>query len=406
MGTACDCKGGEEVDPSDARASDLYGWWTVTEPNGTMTVFGFVPRQDAPRELPVTAAEATGDISAVYQGPRGFLTEPVQLATFTVENGEVLQTVIRDQNAAAGTQFRTKILALTPQRSLTLQSANAASGSRAFSWSARCPAALSHGYFDMPGGFCNSYFASAPSVVVDVRGGVHSVTSVNGQEPPCAVGRAALPTYSHFASACGPSLEALPGFRSSALASEGDYVHFAYQSFTPDLANDFLLFYRTRELRGAWTEEQVAGQGHPIHQMRVLMRRGQPLILASRTNGVIDLYSRDTGTWRLVPTTLTSGGPLQGQMADATLDADGRMVLLLESSHKLAYERAGGFELIGSAQAHHHRLWRGRRGGCERQGPRGLCVRLRRLQRGRDRRACSRRQGHLCPVRRHGLDHA
>ncbi|WP_224241102.1 hypothetical protein [Hyalangium gracile] len=346
VGTACDCNGGEEVEPSDAQASDLYGWWTVTEPDGTLTVFGFVPRADAPRELPVTAAEATGDISAVYRGSRGFLAEPVQLATFTVEDGEVLQTVIRDASATAGTQFRTRILALTRQRTLTLQSANAASGSRAFSWSARCPAALSHGYFEVPGQFCNAYFSSATSMVVDVRGGVHAASSVNGKEPPCAVGRLPVPTYSHFASACGPTLTQLPAFRSSAMASEGDFVHLAYQSLSSNLPEDFLLFYRTRELRGTWSEEQVAGQGHPIHQMRVLMRRGQPLILVSRTNGVIELYSRDTGSWSLVPTLLTTGGPLQGQMADATVDPAGRLVLLLEANHKLAYERAGGFELI------------------------------------------------------------
>jgi hypothetical protein len=347
VGSACDCKGGPDVDPSDARPSDLYGWWTFTERNGSVTVFGFVPREDAPRMLPVTAVEATGDISVVYQGDPGFLDEPVQLATFSVEDGEVVQTVIRDANAAPGTQFRTRILSLTPQQGLTLQSANAASGSRAFSWSASCPAARENGYFDMPGQICNDYFSGATSLAVDVRGGVHAASAILGQSStPCAAGKFPAPTYSHYDSSCGPSLSVLPNFRASAMATEGDFVHFAYMSLSTDLSKDYFLFYRTRELRGAWTEEPVDGQGHPVYEMRVLMRAGKPLILVSRTNGVMDLYSRDTGSWRKVPTVLSNGQPLQGQMADATLDGSGRLVLLLENPGKVAYERAGGFELI------------------------------------------------------------
>ncbi|MDY7229381.1 hypothetical protein [Hyalangium rubrum] len=349
----CDCNGGSEIiDPSDAKPSDLYGWWTHTDAqSGNVTVFGFVPQAEAARVLPIKPEEATGDVSAVYQGPRNFLSEPVQLATFEVKDGELLQTVIRDLNATPGTQQRTRIVSLEAQRTLGLQSTNSTTGSRSFSFSARCPSAQPHGSFDVAGQICNTYFSGATSLAVDAQGGVHAASSVLGRpEPPtCAPGKFAQPTYSHFASACGPGLDPLPSFRSSAMITDERTVHFAYASLSAsDVSREALLFYRYRplDLRGDWTEEQVAPQGYPVFQMRLLLKGGQPLLLVSRTNGVIELYRRDAGGWTLVPTLLANGSPLAGQMADATLDREGRLVLLLESSHQLAYERASGFELI------------------------------------------------------------
>jgi len=349
----CNCNGGSDtdIDPSDAKPSDLYGWWTHTDAqSGTVTVFGFIPQADAARVLPIKPEEITGDISAVYQGDLRFQTDPVQLATFDVKDGELLQTVIRATSAPPGTQFRTRIVSLKGQLQLELQSTNSTTGSRSFSFSARCPAEQPNGTFNMPGQVCNNYFSAATSLAVDGQGNVHAASAVLGRVEPgaCPAGKAAVPTYSHFADACGPSLNPLPNFRASDMVTDESTVHFAYMSQSAELAKDFLLFYRSRPLdqRGDWIEEQVAPQGYPIHEMRLLLRNGQPHLLVSRTSGVIELFRRDGGTWTLVPTPLTSGPPLEGRMADATLDREGKLVLLLESSHQVAYERAAGFELI------------------------------------------------------------
>lgn len=132
--SACDCKGSDPgIDPSDVQASALYGWWTTTDPQGAVTVFGFFSKEEAVQLLPLPPEQATGDISVVYVGTRGSLGEAAQIANFEVNNGELLQTVIRDSKTPPGTQLRTRILALTRQGELKLQSTQAASGSRSFS---------------------------------------------------------------------------------------------------------------------------------------------------------------------------------------------------------------------------------------------------------------------------------
>jgi hypothetical protein len=348
----CNCNGGNgTLDPSEVTPSDLYGWWTHTDAqSGTVTVFGFVPRAEATRVLPLAPEEVTGDVSAVYQGAKGFLTEPVQLATFEVKDGELLQTVIRDANAPPGTQYRTRIVSLQAQGTLELQSTQSSAGSRSYSFSPRCPEARANGAFDVPGQVCNSYFSGATSLAVDARGHVHAASAIIGAAgASCAPGRFPTPTYSHFADACGPALTPLPNFRASTLLVDESSVHFAYMSLSAyDITQDYLLFYRYRplDLSGNWVEEPVAPQGNPVHEMRLLMRERQPLLVVSRTDGTIDVYRRDAGAWTRVPTLLVNGTPLTGRMADAALDREGRLVLLLESSHQLAYERAGGFELL------------------------------------------------------------
>jgi len=345
-GTACDCKGsGPGIDPSDVQASDLYGWWTHADSQGAVTVFGFFSKEDAARLLPIEPSQATGDISVIYVGTRGALGEPSQLATFEVKDGELLQTVIRDTSASAGTQLRSRILALTPQRELTLQSAQASSSSRSFSWSAMCSASLKpNGYFDVPGLICPSLVSGATSMAVDPRGGVHAATAVGGIGFSCGSGRATQATYSHFSGACEPSLSPLPAFSGSGMAADETTVHFAYQS-----QGSGEVFYRSRPLNGSagWTEERVAGQANPVYEMRVLLHNGQPLILVSRTAGEVELYRRGAGTWSLVPLpALMSGEPLAGGVLDGALDAEGNLVLLLNWGNKMLYQRPGGFEQI------------------------------------------------------------
>jgi hypothetical protein len=351
VGSSCTCGSGsgpgEELDPAEARVEDLYGWWTHADEQGTLTVFGFLPGEDAARELSLAPEQVTGPVSAVYQGARDALSRPLQVATFEVKDGELLQTVILDPSAAPGTQFRTRILALTRQRALTLQSSQSASGSRSFGWAPSCQAAQRNGILNVTGQSCENFFSAGTSLAIDEEGGVHGASGINGAPPGCG-SVPTFPTYSQLGSACSPALSPLPNFRESAMASEGQTVHFAYESlFAYDSARTAIIYYRQRDLRGEWTaDEQVAPQGNPVHEMRLLLRAGQPLILVSRTNGETELYRRDAGAWTRVPTPLLSGGPLEVLMADATLDREGRLVVLDEAQHRLAYERAGGFELL------------------------------------------------------------
>jgi hypothetical protein len=353
VGSACDCKGsGGKLEPSDVRAADLYGWWTATDESGSVTVFGFFPKEDAATELPISPEEATADVSAVYQGPRGALGEPAQLATFEVKDGEILETVLRGARATPGAQLRTRILGLTPQRELTLQSSSASSGSRAFSWAARCPSAKPNGIFDVQGQICSTRYSGGTSLVVDAQGVVHAASGLPGIVDACPAGKPAGSTYSRFESACGPALNVLPNFRESGMAADASTLHLAYEAFTPgDASRNYHLFYASRSLgpRGDWTEEPVAGilaSGHPVYDIRVLVRDGQSLIVASYTDGTLRVYRREGGAWSVMPTLLPDGTPVTGWTADATLDREGRMVLLLESNHQIALERAGGFELI------------------------------------------------------------
>ena len=258
--SACDCKGSDPgtVDPSDVTASDLYGWWTSTDAQGAVTVFGFFSQEDAPQFLPIQPEQATGDVSVVYVGTRGTLGSIAQLATFQVNNGELLQTVIRDNSASPGTQLRTRILALTRQGELKLQSTQAASGSRSFSWSATCSSsAKPHGYFDVPAR------AEETSLAVDGRGGVHAATA-GGSSSPCSSGPSSPSTYSHYIGSCEPLLSPLPASRNSGMAVDSTTVHFAYLA-----QNSYEILYRSRPLGGRpdWTEERVAGLGNPFYEI-------------------------------------------------------------------------------------------------------------------------------------------
>ena len=347
VASACDCKGSDPgtVDPSDVTASDLYGWWTTTDPQGAVTVFGFFSQADAPQFLPIQPEQATGDISVVYVGTRGTLGAIAQLATFQVNNGELLQTVIRDNSASPGTQLRTRILALTRQGELKLQSTQAAaSGSRSFSWSATCSSsAKPHGYFDVPGMGCPALVSGATSLAVDLRGGVHAATA-GGSSSSCGSGPASPSSYSHYIGSCEPLLSPLPAFRSSGMAVDTSTVHFAYLA-----QSSYELLYRSRPLGGRpnWTEERVAGLGNPVYEMRVLLHNGLPHILVNRTSGEVELYRRDSGAWnRVALPALMTGEPLSARMVDGTLDANGNLVLLSESYQKVYYQRASGFELI------------------------------------------------------------
>ncbi|WP_157231866.1 hypothetical protein [Hyalangium minutum] len=271
--------------------------------------------------------------------------EAAQIATFEVNNGELLQTVIRDSKTPPGTQLRTRILALTRQGELKLQSTQATSGSRSFSWSATCASsALSHGYFEVPGLLCSAFLSGATSLAVDARGGVHAATSVSGGSLSCGSNPIAPATYSRFTGACEPVLSPLPAFRNSGMAVDETTLHFAYLA-----QSSYELFYRSRPLggRSEWTEERVAGQGNPVYEMRVLLHNGLPHVLVNRTNGEVELYRRDSGAWsRVALPALMTGEPLSARMVDGTLDANGNLVLLVESYQKVFYQRAGGFELI------------------------------------------------------------
>ncbi len=347
VGSACDCKGsGPDIDPSDVKPSDLYGWWTSTDSQGAVTVFGFFAKEDAIQLLPIQPEQATGDISVVYVGTRGALGTLAQLATFKVDNGELLQTVIRDPSATPGTQLRTRILALTRQRELKLQSTQAATSSRSFSWSAKCVSSTKpNGYFDVPGLSCAAFLSGATSLAVDIQGGVHAATALGGGAISCGPGPISAATYSRFTGACEPLLSPLPAFRNSAMATDDTTVHFAYLAQA-----SYELFYRSRPLGGTtdWTEERVAGQGNPVYEMRMLLHNGLPHLLVNRTSGEVELYRRDApGSWsRVSLPDLMTGEPLSARMVDGALDANGNLVLLSESYQKVYYQRAGGFELI------------------------------------------------------------
>lgn len=345
--SACDCKGSNPgtLDPSDMTASDLYGWWTSTDPQGAVTIFGFFSQEEAARVLPIQPEQATGDISVVYVGTRGDVGGIAQLATFQVNNGELLQTVIRDNRAPPGTQLRTRILALTHQGELKLQSTqNASSGSRSFSWSATCSSSSKpNGYFDVPGLGCPGFVSGATSLAVDARGGVHAATA-GGSSSPCSSGSSSPSAYSHYIGSCEPLLSPLPAFRNSGMAVDSTTVHFAYLA-----QSSYELLYRSRPLGGRpnWTEERVAGVGNPVYEMRVLLHNGLPHILVNRTSGEIELYRRDPSGWtRVALPALMNGEPLSARMVDGTLDANGNLVLLSESYQKVYYQRASGFELI------------------------------------------------------------
>jgi hypothetical protein len=81
--------------------------------------------------------------------------------------------------------------------------------------------------------------------------------------------------------------------------------------------------------------------------MRVLLHNGQPWILVNRTSGEVELYRRDSGAWNRVPLpALMNGEPLSARMVDGALDANGNLVMLVESYQRVFYQRPGGFELI------------------------------------------------------------
>ena len=345
--SACDCKGSDPgtVDPSDVTASDLYGWWTSTDPQGAVTVFGFFSQEDAPQFLPIQPEQATGDISVVYVGTRGTLGAIAQLATFQVNNGELLRTVIRDNSASPGTQLRTRILALTRQGELKLQSAQAASGSRSFSWSATCSSsAKPHGYFDVPGLGCPALISGATSLAVDARGGVRTPPLREAAVPPVVPVHPPPPRTA--TSSARVSLCCLPCPPSATRPWPWTRPP-STSPISPRARYEIL--YRSRPLGGRpdWTEERVAGLGNPVYEMRVLLHNGLPHILVNRTSGEVELYRRDSTGWtRLALPALMTGEPLSARMVDGTLDANGNLVLLSESYQKVYYQRASGFELI------------------------------------------------------------
>lgn len=290
------------LDPSEATSTDLEGYWVAegTDSIGSplITTFGFVNATRAVLVLPLETngivAPAGAPLSVVYQNPPNGLPSDQQYATYSVGGGELVQTVLADVATPPGTAYSTRILAITPRESLTLESSQASSGQRTYTWHARCPAPNEAGWdyyrAHFPG--CPPAIALGNSIAFDEHGDIHAVHGVG------AVTGCEVTTYTYITEACLPRHIAMPAIDSSAIDVKDGVVRVAA------VLRDYRLVVYSRRLDEAdfGPEQVIDAAPGTTRAMRFVRGTERPTLMWSGTTTGLDSLAHsyvleDDGTW-------------------------------------------------------------------------------------------------------------
>ncbi len=346
LGCGDDDDVGMMIDPTDVEPDDLYGYWTFIPPmvgagGGNGVTFGFARPEDATSELPLAEnmiAPQTEPVAAVYDGaPPSWTLE--QLTTFSVEDGNILQTVLRGAEAPPGTMYSTEIFDFAARSSMTIASRNDPSGRRTYTWSERCRTENPAGWRQFNGLVCPNFVSTGTSLFVDRFGDVHVVNGTGTDGPPSCPPQ---PTFSDMTRACVPRQSEWPNLKLSAMtATDDDVLRVAYLRTSSNVAENDNLVIAERPLRGdTWTRTVIdaAPPGAGAYLEWSELPSG-PALLFVGTNASVALYHDEGSTFR--KEMLDVAGILP---RDAAIGADGRLVVA--GNNGIARQTATGFERI------------------------------------------------------------
>lgn len=324
VGVAVACGGSDEVDVDEARSADLFGWWVhhaevAGQVASSVTVHGFVAKEEA--EAVLGAPAGGEDVSAVYFGSSTSRLSLAQMASFAVEDGRLRQTTLFDAINGPGVSYETQLLGLVRGSSLTLESSQSAEGRRSYDYYPRCPIEQVHGFGEILGLECPSYFATATALAFDPRGALHlTVGNAGGGGGPCV----ALPVYGVFGPACEPVRYDAPAMTASALAVHGDEVFHAW------LDGDWNVSVRRRRLdSNTWQVIELGQSASSIARMWLFADdAGQVLVLGGHAGGAEVRRSGED----FAPTPATGPeGPLTAPLLAASRAPGGRLGLLADA---------------------------------------------------------------------------
>jgi hypothetical protein len=299
-------------DAGTPSTSKLRGWWSF-EDAATQTVFGFVPADEIATTVDTEGVSVPpgADLAVVYTGSaysEGL--ELLQMSTYEVVDGTLVQTVLADVASPPGTQYGTDIIELDDTH-LTLESTNDPSGMRTYAYSSRCPNENNVGWALAGFGDPSDPTKHDPALAIDAKGHVHAL-----------LGSAGGATYSVFGNGCRPIIEPALGARKQAIALVGDEVHALFE-----LINDGSVVHRWRTAPGApWQVEPVIPPTTTtfLYQLKLFVDGDDLIALASRTDGSLLIYRRDGSGWSSVPVVVPDP---QRRAEDATIGGTGEIVI-------------------------------------------------------------------------------
>ncbi len=313
--------------PGGVTSTKLTGFWN-TEAAYEHTVFGFVAAEHAAATIEPTDPmwPAGVDLATVYVSVAAGM-DLRQISTYEVVDGELVQTVIGDVQAPPGTMYGTKIIAFDGD-TLTLESTNDPSGMRTYTRSDRCPSENNQGW--RLGGMVDFIMDPnyhSPAIAIDDTGRVYSLL---GQIADTAT---AFPRFTDLGDGCVPLLEVVPMFRQVAMTLVGAEIHSALELMAIGNADDSKLVHRWRANRTApWQVEDIAPpptgtppqNGSPMYSLHLFAEANGLVAIASRTNGVLEVYRKDVSGWH--PVTLSTTDTRR--VEDAAIGTNGDIALM------------------------------------------------------------------------------
>ncbi len=300
-------------DGGTPSTSKLHGWWSF-EDEKSQTIFGFVPADEIAATVDTEGVTIPPgvDLAVVYVGNAyGEGLNLVQMSSYEVIDGILVQTVIADVGTPPGTRYGTDIIKLDDTH-LTLESTNDPSGMRTYTYSPRCPNennvgwALA-GFNELPDPATHD-----PALAIDARGHVHSL-----------MGGVNAPKYAFLGNGCRPIFDPAPAARKQAIVLAGDEVHTLVETI-----NDGSVLHRWRTAPGAaWQMETVipATTTTFLYHLKLFVDGDDLIALASRTDGTLLMYRRDAAGWNPVPVVVPDP---QRRVEEATIGGDGELVLM------------------------------------------------------------------------------
>lgn len=328
------CAGGDTIEPSDATAEDLYGWWQSADGH----ILGFAPRSEAVWEMRFAGGLTAPHGMISYLGG-SIGTDWRGTMAYDVAAGQLETTILAGALGGAGLEFSQELIAITPGAELQLRvDENGVMTTRTYAAVDRCPRVPTLGWLHTSTDGCESYFAAATSVAFDGRGRMHHLVALAGVDTSCTYASA----YGVAGKSCDAGLNEFPAMRYSALRIGDDRVHAAYTTQYPfDAAQDQRLVYQHRHLDDeTWTIEHL-GRASLDRIFLGLRPGGAPSILYVEENDRVVIAER-TGdaAWTFRDAADTADALLAPTITAATLSATGRWALM--NGPNLAIEGASG----------------------------------------------------------------
>jgi hypothetical protein len=309
-------------DAGTPSSENITGFWHHDD-GMVRTIFAFVPGADVPStvekepELTYPPGEALG---LVYQATT-YSMDLQQVTTFEVTDDAIVQTVIGDVSSPPGTMFSTKILAFDGE-TMTLESSKDPSGMRTYTRSERCPNENNLGW-RVAGAvdWATDPNHHSPGIAIADDGSVYSLLAQEADTPT------AYPRLQYMDKGCIPITEKVPLFGQGTVFLRDDEIHTVIE------ARDSSIKHRWKANRtAAWQEEMIAppvsGQppqnGSPLYSLHAFVENDSLIAIASRTNGVLEVFRRSGSGWQ--PVALTIVDPRR--IEDAHAHADGTTVML------------------------------------------------------------------------------